>query len=175
MIIMAVLTRSEILKLIKNKKLIVNPFKPFQVGAGSIDLHLGDVFRVFKKYHGLFRVDDNADYRDITEIIRVEKGDHLLVEPGELVHGVTVENISLSKGISARIEGRSRFARIGLLTHLSSGFMQPGTHGKVVLEIANLSPINLAIYPGTTICQIVIEETKGEGLYKGRFYKQDKP
>ncbi len=172
---MAVLTTSEILKLIDKKKLIIKPFKRTQVGAGSIDLHLGDTFRVFKKYHGMFRVDDNADYRDITEVVKVKKGDSLIVEPGELVHGITVEDISLTKGLSARIEGRSRFARIGLLTHLSSGFMQPGTHGKVVLEIANLSPINLAIYPGTTICQIVIEETKGEGLYKGRFYKQDKP
>ncbi len=175
MIIMAVLTKSEILKLIDNKKLIIKPFKASQIGAGSIDLHLGNVFRVFKKYHGVFRVDDNADYRDITEVIKVKRGDHLLVEPGELVHGITVEDIALPKGISARIEGRSRFARIGLLTHLSSGFMQPGTHGKIVLEIANLSPITLAICPGTSICQIVIEETKGDGLYSGRFYKQNRP
>ena len=172
---MAVLTRSEILKLIKDKTLRITPFDKSQVGPGSIDLHLGNVFRVFKKAHGFFNVDDKSDYRKITETVKVKDGSYLLIEPGELVHGITVETIRLPRGVSARIEGRSRFARIGLLTHLSSGFMQPGTNGKIVLEIANLSPISLAIHPGTQICQIVIEEAKGDGEYTGRFSNQMKP
>lgn len=172
---MAVLSGSEVLELIKKKKVKITPFNKNQVGPGSIDLHLGDTFRIFKRYEGVFNVNDDSDYKEITTLIKVKKGGHLLVKPGELVHGITSENIQLPRGISARIEGRSRFARVGLLTHLSSGFMQPATHGKVVLEIANLSPIPLAITPGTKICQIILEEVKGDGQYKGRFSKQSRP
>lgn len=172
---MAVLSGSEIKKLLNEKKLKIKPFKLDQVGAGSIDLHLGNTFRIFKTREATFDVNDDADYKDITRLIKVKNGESLRIKPGQLVHGITVEDIHLPKGISARIEGRSRFARVGLLTHLSSGFMQPATHGKIVLEIANLSPITLAIKPGTKICQIVLEEVKGDGVYKGRFSKQNKP
>lgn len=172
---MAVLTRPEILKLIRQKKIKIVPFKESDVGPGSIDLHLGNIFRVFKKFHGVFHVRDNADYKNITERITVKRGGYLLIGPGELVHGITIETVSLPEGLSGRIEGRSRFARVGLLTHLSSSFMQPASKGKVVLEIANLSPVSLAIHPGTKICQLIIEEAKGKGEYRGRFSKQREP
>jgi len=77
--------------------------------------------------------------------------------------------------LSGRIEGRSRFARLGLLIHLSSGFIQPGSIGKVVLEILNVSPLPLALYPGTAICQVIIEEAKGATPYKGAFSGQVAP
>lgn len=173
--LMAVLTKSKILGLLRSGKLKIMPFDEKQVGAGSIDLHLGNTFRVFRDLHTIFSINDEADYRKITRVIKVLDGRKLIISSGQLIHGITVENISLPKGISGRIEGRSRFARVGLLTHLSSGFVQPATHGKIVLEIANLSPLRLAIYPGTTICQLILEETKGNGEYSGRFYEQNEP
>ena len=172
---MAVLTKSKILGLLRSGELKITPFDEKQIGAGSIDLHLGDTFRVFKEMHTIFSINDEADYKKITRMIKLPNGRKLIMLPGQLIHGITVENISLPKGVSGRIEGRSRFARVGLLTHLSSGFVQPATHGKIVLEIANLSPLRLAIYPGTTICQLILEETKGNGEYSGRFYEQLEP
>lgn len=169
---MSVLTRREILKLIKSGEVRITPFEPKQVGPGSIDFHLGDRFRVFKKAHKVFHINNGADYRDVTELVRVGRGGYLLIQPGELVHGITVEKISLPPYLSGRIEGRSRYARIGLLTHLSSSFMQPGSSGKQVLEIANLSPIALALHPGTPICQIILERTEGSEKYKGKFAGQ---
>jgi dCTP deaminase len=112
---------------------------------------------------------------DLTDEIKLKKDQKLLIQPGELVHGITLEKISLPDNISARIDGRSRFARIGLLTHVSSGFMQPGTVGKIVLEMANLSPIALSIKPNTKICQIVLDELKGRAKYAGKFINQSKP
>jgi len=111
----------------------------------------------------------------LTEEITTKKGENFLIQPGELVHAVTIEKVSLPSNISARIDGRSRFARLGLLTHVSSGFMQPGTSGKIVLEMANLSPIALAIKPNTKICQIVFEELKGSAKYSGKFKDQSRP
>ena len=172
---MSVLSHDEIIKLLGSGKLKISPLDKEQIGPGSIDLKLGYVFRIFKKVNEVVTVDDSTDYRKLTHEIRIKKGESFLIQPGELVHGITLEKVSLPQNISARIDGRSRFARLGLLTHVSSGFMQPGTTGKVVLEMANLSPIALAIRPETKICQIVLEELKGKAKYSGRFTNQSKP
>ncbi|MEM0143059.1 MAG: dCTP deaminase [Candidatus Parvarchaeum sp.] len=172
---MSVLSHDEIIKLLDTGKLKIVPLDRKQIGPGSIDLRLGSVFRVFKKVNKIVNVDDFTDYKGLTEEIKIKDGESLLIQPGELVHAITVEKVVLPDDISARIDGRSRFARLGLLTHVSSGFMQPGTSGKIVLEMANLSPIALAIKPGTKICQIVLEELKGKARYSGKFTDQDRP
>jgi dCTP deaminase len=172
---LAVLSKSSILELVRSKRLRIEPFNEDQVGAGSIDLHLGSEFRVFRKVHDIFFVGDEADYEKITETVRVRKGGHILVMPGELVHGITREKITLPDHVAAFIEGRSSLARVGLLTHLSSGFIHPGTSNRTVLEIANISPVPLAIKPGTKICQLILVELKGRDTYKGRFAKQLAP
>jgi dCTP deaminase len=172
---LAVLGRDQILRLLADGLLRIEPFERSQVGPASIDLHLGNSFRVFEKSREIFHVREDADYKRITRTVRVENDGHLLVMPGELAEGVTRENITLNPALSARIEGRSRFARLGLLVHLSSGFMQPGSTGKVVLEILNVSPFPLALHPGIAICQIIIEEAKGAASYAGAFSGQIEP
>jgi len=173
--ILAVLGRDQIFQLLADGMLKIDPFEGNQVGPASIDLHLGDTFRVFEKSREIFHVREDADYKRITRTVQVEKEGYLLIMPGELVEGVTKENIALNHALSARIEGRSRFARLGLLVHLSSGFMQPGSTGRVVLEILNVSPFPLALHPGTVICQIIIEEAKDAAAYKGVFSGQIEP
>ncbi len=172
---MSVLSHDEIIKLLDSKELKITPLDRKQIGPASIDLRLGNIFRVFKKINKVTIVDDFTDYRKLTEEIRILDKETFLIQPGELVHAITVEKVSLPQNISARIDGRSRFARLGLLTHVSSGFMQPGTSGRIVLEMANLSPIALAIKPKTKICQIILEELKGKAKYSGRFMNQNKP
>jgi len=172
---MAVLAKPKILELIRSGKLKIEPFNDKLIGAASIDLRLGSDFRVFKKVHDIFHVTDDVDYNKITETVRVRPGGHILIMPGELVHGITIERITLPVDLAAFIEGRSSLARVGLLTHLSSGFVHPGTSNRTVLEIANISPIPLAIKPGTKICQLILVDVVGEAKYAGRFAKQVRP
>lgn len=172
---MSLLARSELIKLIRSGELKVEPFEESQVGAGSIDLRLGNDFRVFRKGARSLRVTDEADYERITEAIRVEDGEELLVRPGELLNGITKEKLTLPESLAAFIEGRSSLARVGLITHLSSGFIHPGTSNRTVLEIANVSPVPLRITPGTRICQVIFLEVKGRGKYRGRFARQLRP
>ncbi|MCL5016988.1 MAG: dCTP deaminase [Candidatus Parvarchaeota archaeon] len=169
---MSVLAKDALLRSIKSKDIVIKPFNVSDVGPGSIDLHLGNDFRVFNKTHDIFKVVDNADYKNITKPVHVRNGDYLLIMPGELVHGITIERIKTSDNISGRIEGRSRFARLGLIVHLSSGFMHPGNDSRIVLEMVNMSPVPLAVYPGTAICQMIFERTEGRGKYAGRFFHQ---
>ncbi|MEM3289259.1 MAG: dCTP deaminase [Conexivisphaerales archaeon] len=169
-----ILTRGRILELIAQNEVVVEPFNESQVGPASIDLSLGTMFRTFKKSRRVVEIKEDADYHDLTDYVELNSG-YLLLEPGELVHGITRERVKLPAYISGRIEGRSRFARLGLLVHISSGFVAPGSDGRVVLEIANLSPSTQAIYPGTRICQLILEEVSPPAEYSGRFKGQMKP
>ena len=172
---MVVLGKTEILKLIKNGEIKIKPFKSSQVGPASIDLHLGNKFRVFKRTNEPFSIEESSDHKSITELIELNGSSSFLILPGELVHGITRERITLPDYLCARIEGRSRFARMGLLIHLSSGFIQPGSDNKIVLEIVNLSPIPLVLTPGIKICQVIFERIEGKGKYKGKFQYQIEP
>lgn len=89
-----------------------------------------------------------------------------------MILGQTLERIKLPENIVGRIDGKSRFARIGLLVHLSSSFIQPGVDNVQVLEIANFSPNNLELSPGLVVCQVVLEELKGKARYEGTYAKQ---
>ena len=136
---------------------------------------LGNQFRVFKKVRKIFHVKENLDYEAVTKVVVVKDGDYLLLMPGELVHGITVETIRLSEDLAGWIEGRSRFARIGLMVHVTAGLVQPSCNNKQVLEISNMSPMPIALYPGTRICQIILEKVEGTAKYEGRFKDQISP
>ncbi|NAY82315.1 MAG: dCTP deaminase [Thaumarchaeota archaeon] len=169
-----ILGREKILELIRNREIVIDPFDEKNVGAASIDLTLGNVFRTFKKSMKVVEIKEETDYKEFTSLITLNDG-YMMLTPGELVHGITRERVRLPPYISGRIEGRSRFARLGLLVHISSGFVAPGSDGKIVLEIANLSPSPLAIFPGTKICQLILEEVNPPAEYNGRFKGQEFP
>ncbi len=173
--LMAIMTKTEINKLISEKKLSIRPLKNDQIGAGSIDLHLGNELRLFDEMDKIFDVTDTPNYSGFSRLVKLNAKEGFVLEPGEFVNGITLERIKLSKGLAGRIEGRSRFARLGLLVHVSSGFVQPGTDGRIVLEIVNLSRNRLRLKPGIRICQIIIEEARGDDSYKGKFYGQKSP
>jgi dCTP deaminase len=172
---MTILSRDEIIKYVAKGELKITPFYPNHIGPASIDLTLGNRFRVFKKVRKIFHVTEEINYDKITEIIEVKSEEHLLLMPGELVHGITREKIKLPENLAGRIEGRSRYARIGLMTHVTAGLVQPGCNNKQVLEISNMSPMPIALHPDTKICQIVLEEIKGKAKYRGKFMNQISP
>jgi dCTP deaminase len=172
---MSVLIGSEIKKALKNRTITIEPLEKSQIGPGSIDLTLGNYFRVFKKRSKIYHVKNDSLFQDITKNVHVEDGGYIAIKPGEMILGITREKISLADNISGRLEGRSRFARFGLAVHVTAGFMHPGISNHQVLEIVNLGHAPLALYPGTRICQFIFEKCDGHAKYKGRFVEQVKP
>ena len=171
---MSVLTRDAILKEMASGRLRIEPFSPDQVGAASIDLHLGPELRVpIDATNGPVDVTDDATPEAFTRVIAFEKP--YLLAPGYTVHGITRERLFLPPDLCAWIEGRSRIARMGLTVHVSSGFVQPGVSNRQVLEMSNVSGRPLAIHPGIRICQIVLQRTEGSAVYRGRFAGQGSP
>ncbi|MBN2495931.1 MAG: dCTP deaminase [Deltaproteobacteria bacterium] len=169
---MAILAKSEILKAIEAGKIRIDPYDPDCVGPASVDLHLSNAFRVFVRLPRNVRVFDEVDFRMATKGLWIEDGDHLLMRPGDTVLGMTAERLTLAEDVCGWLEGRSRFARLGLLVHISASFMQPGIANHQVLEMSNFGPIPLEIRPGVAICQFVFQRIAGQGRYAGVFQDQ---
>lgn len=147
----------EIYELIKNKEIIISPFKENNIGPCSVDLHLDNIFSVFKM--GI--VVDPKDPQSINsaiETIDIKNDEFFIIAPGQFVLASTVESISIPKNIAATLEGLSSVARLGITVH-AAGLVNSGTGNKkpttLTLEIScqNSSPVKL--YPGMRIVQII--------------------
>jgi dCTP deaminase len=165
-----ILTRSAILAEIESGRLRIDPFSVDQVGPASIDLHLGDEIRVLGRGPGVIDLHDDVDYLAVTEVQPLR--DPYRLPPGETILGITRETVHLPPDLAGWLEGRSRFARLGLMIHVTAGFVSPGVSNRQVLEISNVSHRDLAIHPGTRLCQIVLQRCEGSAVYAGRFVDQ---
>jgi len=168
-----ILTRDVILREIAAGRLSIEPFDPRQIGPASIDLHLGDEIRVMAGGPDVIEVTEDADYRACSRLQRLD-GPYVL-KPGETIHGITRERLHLPPDIGGWLEGRSRFARLGLMIHVTSGFVAPGVATRQVLEMSNVAGRPLVIHAGVAICQIVLQRCEGQAVYAGRFKVQDSP
>jgi dCTP deaminase len=169
---MSVLGRQAILQAIDQGQITITPFTPELVGPASLDLTLASTFRVFRKVHQVVEVHEQTDYREFTDKIAIPSGQHILIMPGETVLGITRERLRLGPGLCGWLEGRSRFARLGLMVHISAPFMGPGINSQQVLEMSNFGPAPLAVAPGLAICQFVFQKLEGSEHYEGRFAGQ---
>jgi dCTP deaminase len=169
---MSILGRQAILQAIDQGDISITPYSPELVGPASVDLTLASTFRVFRKVHQIIEVREDTDYRTITDKVEVAYGEHMLIMPGETVLGITREHLGLGPGLCGWLEGRSRFARLGLMVHISAPFMGPGIDSQQVLEMSNFGPAPLAVYPGTPICQFIFQRLDGVERYEGGFAGQ---
>ncbi len=169
---MSILGKQAILQAIEQGSITITPFTQELVGPASVDLTLANTFRVYRKVHQVIEVRENTDYREFTDKMEVPDGKHMLIMPGETILGITRERLRLGPGLCGWLEGRSRFARLGLMVHISAPFMGPGIDSQQVLEMSNFGPAPLAVYPGIPICQFVFQKLDGDEQYEGHFADQ---
>jgi dCTP deaminase len=172
---MSILTKNIILALVNSGRIRIHPFSHDQVGPASIDLHISNKFRVFKEIRRPFDVTEEANIDELTDAVNISDGESLMLMPGKTCLGITVERIALPPNICGWLEGRSRFARLGLLIHATASFIQPGIDNKQVLEITNNGQIPLNVIPQVALCQLILQECIGEATYNGRFTDQSLP
>jgi dCTP deaminase len=166
-----ILTRDAIRREIDAGRVVIDPCSPDQIGPASIDLHLGDEIRVMHPGREPVPVIDEVDYRTFTDVRRLDVPYALAA--GETIHGITRERVTLPGDIGGWLEGRSRFARLGLMIHVTSGFVQPGVSSRQVLEMSNVSARTLLIHAGVRLLQIVLQRCEGSAIYQGRFARQE--
>ena len=107
---------------------------------------------------------------------RCDKFEELIVPPQELVLVSTCEWIDVPNNVCCRVEGKSSLGRIGLLTHITAGFIDSGFKGNITLELYNVGKYPIRLHNGCKIAQLVVEKLDDtvENLYSGNYFGQDK-
>ena len=164
-----VLGREMIMKKLASGEVVVTPAEGVVIGPASIDLTLADEFRYFTTAPNTIDIKEETDYKDFTERVLVPPGEYYMLLPGQSCLAITRETIKLPHTLCGLLEGRSRFARLGLFVHITASFINPGINNRQVLEIFNSSNRGVKLYPGTRICQLVLMTVEGAPAYSGRF------
>lgn len=167
---MAILTRDVILAELDAGRLVIDPLERDQVGPASVDLTLADEIRVIEGDGVPIAIAEETDYRDYTQRQVLDRPFRL--DPGVTIHGITREHVTLPDDLCGFLEGRSRYARLGLMIHVTSAFVQPAVSNRQVLEMSNVSSHPLEIHAGVRLCQLVLVRTEGQARYRGRFWDQ---
>jgi dCTP deaminase len=149
----SVLSDGTIKALVDAGRITIDPWDPARVQPASVDLRLGDTFRVFHN-HRAASIDLREPPTNLTEEVRVEEGEAFVIHPGEFCLGRTKEWVELPDDIVARIEGKSSLGRLGLIVHATAGFCDPGWKGTLTLELANLTRVPIKLYAGLLIAQL---------------------
>lgn len=156
-----VLSDTDIKKALKEKRIQITPLPDFstQLGSCSIDLRLGDTFRVFEHSKYSFIDPAKKDFsNEITREIKIKKGDVFMMQPGDFVLAVTLEKVKIPADLMGRLEGRSSLGRLGIVVHSTASIFDPGWDGKPVLELGNLGRMAVSLTVGMRICAMTFEE-----------------
>ena len=159
----------------------LDPLNLELIQPSSIDVRLDRFFRLFHNHKYAF-IDPREDQAELTHMVEVASDEAFILHPGEFVLGSTFEFVSLPDDIAARLEGKSSLGRLGLLTHSTAGFVDPGFQGHVTLELANVSNLPIKLWPGMKVGQLCFfqlsspaETPYGSAKYLNRYQGQRGP
>ncbi|WP_153395043.1 dCTP deaminase [Ornithinicoccus halotolerans] len=147
------LSDRDILAEVDSGRVRLDPWDPAMVQPSSVDVRMDRYFRLFDN-HKYAVIDPALEQPDLTRLVEVERGESFVLHPGEFVLGSTLESVSLPDDVAARVEGKSSLGRLGLLTHATAGFVDPGFTGHVTLELSNVATLPIVLHPGMKIGQL---------------------
>ncbi|MCL2090808.1 MAG: dCTP deaminase [Micrococcales bacterium] len=162
-------------------RVVLDPYDPDTVQPSSVDVRLDKFFRLFDN-HRYAVIDPAAEQPDLTHLVETDADEPFVLHPGEFVLGSTYEQVTLPDDIAARLEGKSSLGRLGLLTHSTAGFVDPGFSGHVTLELSNVATLPILLWPGMKVGQLCFfrltspaEHAYGSARYGSRYQGQRGP
>ena len=162
-------------------RVVIDPWDAGMVQPSSIDVRMDKYFRLFDN-HKYPVIDPAADQPDLTRLVEVDPNEGFVLHPGEFVLGSTLETVTLPDDLAARVEGKSSLGRLGLLTHATAGFVDPGFSGHVTLELSNVATLPIMLWPGMKIGQLCFikltspaEHPYGSSTYGSHYQGQRGP
>ncbi|WP_291279102.1 dCTP deaminase [Galactobacter sp.] len=131
----------------------LDPLDTSMIQPSSVDVRIDRYFRLFDN-HKYAHIDPSQDQPELTRLVEVAPDEPFVLHPGEFVLGSTYEQVTLPDDVAARLEGKSSLGRLGLLTHSTAGFVDPGFTGHVTLELSNVATLPIKLWPGSKIGQL---------------------
>ncbi|MBA3523589.1 MAG: dCTP deaminase [Geodermatophilaceae bacterium] len=162
-------------------RLGLEPYDAGLVQPSSIDVRLDRFFRVFNNSR-YTHIDPAEQQDELTSLVEPAEDEAFVLHPGEFVLGSTLEIVTLPDDLAGRLEGKSSLGRLGLLTHSTAGFIDPGFDGHITLELSNVANLPIMLWPGMKIGQLCLfrlsspaEHPYGSAVYGSRYQGQRGP
>lgn len=162
-------------------RVAIDPFSEDMIQPSSVDVRLDKYFRVFEN-HRYPHIDPAEEQPDLTRLVEAEAEEPFILHPGEFVLASTLEVVTLPDDVAGRLEGKSSLGRLGLLTHSTAGFIDPGFSGHVTLELSNVATLPIKLWPGMKIGQLCLfrlsspaDHPYGSQRYGSRYQGQRGP
>ena len=162
-------------------RIVIDPYVPESVQPSSVDVHLGNRFRVFRNNRTAV-IDVRTEQPELTELVEIVGDEPFVLHPGEFALGATLQRIALPDDLVARLDGKSSLGRLGLLIHSTAGFVDPGWDGTLTLELTNVATLPIMLYDGMKIGQISfqrlsspVEVAYGDARIGSRYRGQTDP
>ncbi|MGM1058824.1 dCTP deaminase [Saccharothrix sp. Mg75] len=149
------LSDRDLRKEVDSGRLVLEPFDDVMVQPSSIDVRLDRFFRVFNNTR-YTHIDPSVQQDDLTSLVEPVDDEPFVLHPGEFVLGSTFELVTLPDDLAGRLEGKSSLGRLGLLTHSTAGFIDPGFSGHITLELSNVANLPITLWPGMKIGQLCL-------------------
>ena len=147
---------------IESGRVKLDPYDPELIQPSSIDVRMDRYFRVFEN-HRYPHIDPSVEQPDLTRLIETDDDGPFVLHPSEFVLASTYEVVTLPDDIAGRLEGKSSLGRLGLLTHSTAGWIDPGFSGHVTLELSNVATLPIKLWPGMKIGQLCLFRTLPRG------------
>jgi len=162
-------------------RIVVEPFDETCIQPSSIDVKIGNDFRVFRN-HTARVIDVKQDMTSLTELVEIADDGVFVLHPGEFVLASTLERIGVPHDMVARIDGKSSLGRLGLIIHSTAGFIDPGFDGHITLELTNIATLPITLYPRMKVGQVsfmmmttAADRPYGSGAYGSKYHGQRGP
>jgi dCTP deaminase len=175
------LSGQDIKKEAAQRRLVLDPYDEGLIQPASIDVRLDRHFRVFDNSR-YTHIDPGQRQDDLTTLVEPAGDDAFVLHPGEFVLGSTLEVVTLPDDLAGRLEGKSSLGRLGLLTHSTAGWIDPGFTGHITLELSNVANLPITLWPGMKIGQLCLfrlsspaEHPYGSAVYGSRYQDQRGP
>jgi dCTP deaminase len=158
----------------------VSDWQSHRIQSASIDLTLDDTFLF--AISSMNPVDPFAAgtgaRADLTtrKVVLEQPGQKVLVSPNDFILASTAEEVRIGPEFVGILHGKSSLARLGLLIHVTAGYIDPGFEGRITLEMAMVAPRPIYLHPGMDICQLSVQRlsSPAEITYSGRYQGQQK-
>jgi dCTP deaminase len=175
------LSDGDIRKEVESGRLVLEPWDAELLQPSSIDVRLDRFFRVFNN-SAYTHIDPAIQQDELTSLVEAEGDSPFVLHPGEFVLGSTLEVVTVPDDLAGRLEGKSSLGRLGLLTHSTAGFIDPGFSGHITLELSNVANLPITLWPGMKIGQLCLfrlsspsEHPYGSAVYGSRYQGQRGP
>lgn len=156
-----ILSDRDIKKAINLGDIIIDPFDERYIQPASIDLHLDNKFLVFEQTKN-YVIDPKKPLDDCMKEIVIKDDEPFVLHPGDFALGLIYETTGVSSRYVGRLEGKSSVGRMGLLIHITAGFLDPGNSLKMTLELHNTANIPILLYYRMPIAQMAFEPLTSE-------------